>query len=137
MTSKSVIKANIQKILREINPENEISVSKANNTDHTSGDQSETYSNQSETYSNQNETNSDHREAHSDHRKTHNKHTYPTLAQTIHKLEVGSDYGTGSSSMDITIGPSKGDTESPGACYGLWFNSRDPYTHVREFQRWK
>ena len=45
MTTKSVMKANIQKILREINPENEISVSKANDTDHTSGNQSETYSN--------------------------------------------------------------------------------------------
>ena len=98
MTKKSVMKANIQKILRELNPENEISVSKAKNTDHTSDDQSETYS---------------------DHRETHNKHTNPSLAETIHKLEAGSNYGTGSSSVDITIGPSKGDTESLGACYGL------------------
>ena len=39
--------------------------------------------------------------------------------------------------MDITIGPSKGDIESPGACYGLWFNSGDPYSHVLEYKRWK
>ena len=37
MTSKSVMKANIRKILREINPENEISASNASDKDHTSG----------------------------------------------------------------------------------------------------
>ena len=106
------LKANINKILGELNPEKEISVPEVKNTEQISNNQSET---------------------HSDHRETHNKPTNPSLAETIHKLEAGSDYGTGSSSVDTTVGPSKCDSESPGACYGLWFNSGDPYTHVREY----
>ena len=59
------------------------------------------------------------------------------MAETIRKLEVGSDYGTGSSGVEATVGPSKCDSESPGACYGLWFNSGDPYSHVLEYKCWK
>ena len=39
--------------------------------------------------------------------------------------------------MDIKVGPSTGDTELPGACYGLWFNHGDPHSHVLEYKRWK
>ena len=53
MTSKSVMKANIRKILREINPEIEISDTNVSDIDYTSGNQSEINSNQSETHSNQ------------------------------------------------------------------------------------
>ena len=104
------LKANIHEILGELDPENEISVPEAKNTEQISDDHSETYS---------------------DHRETHNKPTNPSLAETIRKLEAGSDYGTGSGGVETTVGPSKCDSESPGACYGLWFNSGDPYTHVR------
>ena len=137
MTSKSVMKANIRKILREINPEIEISDTNVSDKDNTSGNQSEINSNQSETHSNQIGTSSNPRGAHSDHRKINTENTYPTLAQTIHKLEAGIDHGTGSSSLDIKVGPSTGDTELPGACYGLWFNHGDPHSHVLEYKRWK
>ena len=110
------LKVNIHKILGELAPKNETSSPEAKNTK---------------------QTHSDHSETHSDYRETHNKSTIIPLAETIYRLDAGTDNGTGICRVETTVGPSNCDSELPGACYGLWFNSGDPYTHVKEFKRWK
>ena len=79
------------------------------------------------------QTHSDYSETHSDYRETHNKSTNLPLAETICRLEAGSDNEAGNCRVETTVGPSNCDSELPGACHRLWFNSGDPYTHVREF----
>ena len=64
------LKLNIYKILGELAPKNEPSTPEAKNTK---------------------QTHSDHSETHSDYRETHNKSTNIPLAETIRRLEAGSD----------------------------------------------
>ena len=107
------LRGNIHKILDELAPKNESSSLEAKNIKQTHSDSSA---------------------GHSDYKETHNRSTNLPLAETIRRLESGSENGTGICKVETIVGPPNCDSESPGACYGLWFNSGDPISHVRDFQ---
>ena len=110
------LRGNIHKILGELAPKNESSSLEANNIKQTQSDGSA---------------------GHSNYKETHNRSTNLPLVETIHRLQSGSETGTGICKVETIVGPPNCDSESPGACYGLWFNSGDPISHVRDFQQWK
>ena len=107
------LRGNIHKILGELAPKNESSSLETNNIK---------------------QTHSAGSAGHSDYKETHNRSTNLPLAETIHRLQSGSETGTGICKVETTVGPPNCDSESPGACYGIWFNSGDPISHVRDYQ---
>ena len=110
------LRGNIHKILSELAPNNENSNLETNTIK---------------------QTHSAGSAGHSDYKETHNRSTNLPLAETIHRLQSGSETGTGICKVETIVGPPNCDSESPGACYGIWFNSGDPISHVRDYQRWK
>ena len=65
-----------------------------------------------------------------------------SLSDTIRRLSAGFPVNTGDFKVkeEVVIGePSTGtyNGKKVGTCGGLWFNTGNPFTHVREYQRWK
>ena len=64
------------------------------------------------------QTHSDDSARHSDNRVTNNRFTNLPLAETIRKLQAGSEGGTGVYKVETIVGHPNCDSESPGACGG-------------------
>ena len=61
---------------------------------------------------------------------TENRFNNLPLAETIRKLQAGSEGGAGVYKVETVVGDSNSDSDAPGVCGGLWFNCGEAISHV-------